>query len=123
LTTIVFLPGLLLLAIATALAAGLWLSALNAVYRDVRHAVGFLVQFWMFASPVCYPTSLVPERWQWLYGLNPMAGVVEGFRWALTNQGQPPGHLMLVSVAVVVLVLLGGLIYFQRVDATIADVV
>ena len=120
---IMLLPLLLLLGIATALAAGLWLSALNAIYRDVRYAVPFLIQFWMFASPVAYPSSLVPEKWRWLYGLNPMAGVIEGFRWSLTGQGQPPGQLMIASVAAVLLVLIGGLIYFQKMEGTIADVI
>jgi lipopolysaccharide transport system permease protein len=120
---ILLLPFFLLLAVATALGAGLWLSALNAVYRDVRYAVPFLVQFWMFASPVAYPSSLIPERWRWLYGLNPMAGVIEGFRWALIGQGSPPNVLLLISVAAVLLVLLGGIIYFQRMESTIADVV
>src|SRR5579862_6236246 len=86
---ILLLPVFLLLAVLTALGIGLWLSALNAIYRDVRYIVPFLVQFWMFASPVAYPSSLVPIRWRWLYGLNPMAGVIEGFRWALTGNGQP----------------------------------
>ena len=117
------LPLFLLLAIITALGMGFWLSALNAIYRDVRYAVPFLVQFWMFASPVAYPSSLVPERWQWLYGLNPMAGVIEGFRWALTGQGQPPGPLVLASVAAVLLLFIGGLVYFQKMESTIADVV
>ena len=76
-------PVFLLLAVLTALGVGLWLSALNAIYRDVRYVVPFLVQFWMFASPVAYPSSLVPAKWRWLYGLNPMAGVIEGFRWSL----------------------------------------
>jgi lipopolysaccharide transport system permease protein len=120
---VLWLPLLLLLAVATAFGVGLWLSALNAIYRDVRYAVPFLIQFWMFASPVAYPSSLVPERWQWLYGLNPMAGVIEGFRWALTGQGQPPAPLFAVSVLAVFLVLLGGLIYFRRMEGTIADLV
>jgi homopolymeric O-antigen transport system permease protein len=115
------LPFFLLLAVATAFGIGLWLSALNAMYRDVRYAIPFLVQFWLFASPVAYPTTLVPERWRWLYGLNPMAGVVEGFRWALTGHGQPPGALLLGSTAGVLLLLLSGLIYFQKVEGTIAD--
>jgi lipopolysaccharide transport system permease protein len=118
-----FLPLFLLLAVATALGVGLWLSALNALYRDVRYVTGFLVQFWMLASPVAYPSSLVPHRWRWLYGLNPMAGVIEGFRWALTGHGQPPGMLQLVSVGMVVLLLVGGLIFFQRMEGTVADVV
>ena len=120
---VLLLPFFLLLAVATALGAGLWLSALNAIYRDVRYAVPFLVQFWMFASPVAYPSSLIPERWRWLYGLNPMAGVIEGFRWALTGQGSPPNVLMFVSVAAVLVVLLGGIVYFRRMESTIADVV
>jgi len=120
---ILVLPALLLLAVLTALACGLWLSALNAMYRDVRYIVPFLVQFWMFASPVAYPASLVPERWRWLYGLNPMAGVIEGFRWALTGQGQPPGVMLAASAAVVLVLLFGGLVFFQRAEGTLADVV
>ncbi len=118
-----WLPVFLLLAVATALAAGLWLAALNALYRDVRYAIPFFVQFWMFASPVAYPSSLVPENWRWLYGLNPMAGVIEGFRWALTGQGQPPGVLMAASALGVAALMLGGLLYFQRMEGTVADVV
>jgi homopolymeric O-antigen transport system permease protein len=118
-----WLPVFLLLAILTALGMGLWLSALNAFYRDVRYVVPFLVQFWMFASPVAYPSSLVPERWQWLYGLNPMAGVIEGFRWALTGQGLPPGPMMAASATGVVVVLASGLIYYRAMEGSIADVV
>ena len=120
---ILWLPAFLLLAILTALGVGLWLSALNAIYRDVRYVVPFLVQFWLFASPVAYPSSLVPEKWRWLYGLNPMAGVIEGFRWSLTGNGNPPGQLIFVSAGVVLLVLLGGIAYFQKMETTIADVV
>jgi lipopolysaccharide transport system permease protein len=116
-----WLPLLLLLAILTALGVGLWMSALNALYRDVRFVMPFVVQFWMFASPVAYPSALVPERWRWLYGLNPMAGVIDGFRWALTGHGRPPGPLMLASAAMVVVVLVGGLFFFQRMESTIAD--
>ena len=118
-----WLPAFLILAILTALGVGLWLSALNAFYRDVRYVVPFLVQFWMFASPVAYPSSLVPEKWQWLYGLNPMAGVIEGFRWALTGQGLPPGPMMLASAAAVFVVLISGLIYYRAMEGSIADVV
>jgi len=120
---LLMLPVFLLLSVLTALGAGLWLSALNAIYRDVRYVVPFLVQFWMFASPVAYPSSLVPAKWRWLYGLNPMAGVIEGFRWSLTGHGDPPGGLMLVSAAVVVVVLLSGVAYFQKMETTVADVV
>lgn len=118
-----WLPLFLLLAIATALGVGLWLSALNAMYRDVRYAVSFFIQFWMLASPVAYPSRVVPEPWRWLYGLNPMAGVIEGFRWALTGHGQPPGPLLLASAAAVLILLGGGWLYFQKVEGTIADVV
>jgi len=116
-----WLPALLLLALFTALGVGLWLSALNALYRDVRYIIPFLVQFWMFASPVAYPSSLVPARWRWLYGLNPMAGVIDGFRWAITGRGQAPGPLLPVSAFAVVLVLLGGLVFFNRMETSVAD--
>jgi lipopolysaccharide transport system permease protein len=115
------LPVFVLLALLTALGVGLWTSALNALYRDVRSIIPFAVQFWMLASPVAYPSSLVPARWRWLYNLNPMAGVIDGFRWALTGHGQPPGLSMLASVAMVVLVVTGGLFFFQRMEGTIAD--
>src|SRR6266851_6852079 len=120
---IIWLPGFTLLAILTALGVGLWLSALNALYRDVLYVLPFLVQFWMFASPVAYPSSLVPEKWRWLYGLNPMTGVIEGFRWALTGHGQPPTILLAASSAAVVLLVLSGLVYYHAVEGTIADVV
>jgi len=120
---IIWLPAFTLLAILTALGVGLWLSALNALYRDVRYVVPFLVQFWMFASPVVYPSSLVPEKWRLLYGLNPMAGVIEGFRWALTGHGQPPGILLVASSAAVILLVLSGLVYYHAVEGTMADVV
>lgn len=116
-------PLFLLLAVLTALAVGLWLSTLDAIYRDVRYVIPFLVQFWMFASPVAYPSSLVPERWRWLYGLNPMAGVIEGFRWSLTGSGQPPTLLLAASTGVVLLLVAGGMFFFHRMEGTIADVV
>ena len=120
---LLMLPFFLLLAVLTALGVGLWLCALNAIYRDVRYVVPFLVQFWLFASPVAYPSSLVPVKWRWLYGLNPMAGVIEGFRWSLAGRGTAPGRLIVVSSAVVLVVLLSGIAYFQKMEATIADVV
>jgi len=119
--TALLLPVFLLMAVATALGTGLWLSALNAIYRDVRYAIPFIVQFWMFASPVAYPSTLVPAQWRWLYGLNPMAGVIEGFRWALTGHGQPPGPLLFASGAMVAVLLFGGLLYFKNMEGTIAD--
>ncbi|MGA9986414.1 MAG: ABC transporter permease [Terriglobales bacterium] len=120
---ILLLPFFLLLAVLTALGVGLWLSALNAIYRDVRYVAPFLIQFWMFASPVAYPSTLVPERWRWLYGLNPMAGVIESFRWCLTGRGQPPNLLLAASTGMVLVILMGGVAYFQRMEGTIADVV
>ncbi len=119
--TALWLPVFLLLAVLTALGVGLWMSALNALYRDIRYVVPFLIQFWMFASPVAYPSSLVPQRWRWLYGLNPMAGVIDGFRWALTGHGQAPGALLLASTAAVAVVFVGGLFFFQRMEGAIAD--
>lgn len=120
---IVTLPGFVLLALLTALAVGLWLSALNAQYRDVRYTINFLVQFWLFATPVAYPSSLVPEKWRPLYGLNPMAGVVEGFRWALLGKSEPPGLMLGVSIIVVGILLFGGLYYFRRMEQEFADVI
>lgn len=116
-------PVFVLLTVITVLGAGLWLSALNAIYRDVRYAVSFLVQFWMFVSPVAYASSLVPARWRWLYGINPMAGIIEGFRWSLTTRGQPPGIFLVASMAAVLLLVLGGLVYFHKMEGTIADIV
>src|SRR3984885_9998626 len=120
---LLWFPVFILLAILTALGVGLWLSALNALYRDVRYVLPFLVQFWLFASPVAYPASLVPQKWRWLYGLNPMAGVIEGVRWSLTGHTIPPGRLILVSTVAVLVLLASGLAYFQKVETTVADVV
>jgi lipopolysaccharide transport system permease protein len=117
------LPFFLLLALGTALGVGLWLSALNVQYRDVRYTIPFLTQFWLFATPIAYPSSLVPEPWRAFLGLNPMAGVVEGFRWALLGTGRAPGIILVVSVAAVVVLLIGGLYYFRRMERTFADVV
>ena len=116
------LPLFLVLAIAAALAVGLWLSALNVQYRDVRYTVPFLTQVWLFATPIAYPSSLVPEQWRTWYGLNPMAGVVEGFRWALLGK-EPPGPMLAVSIIAVVLLLIGGLYYFRRMERSFADLV
>jgi len=117
------LPLFLVLAMLTALAVGLWLSPLNVKYRDVGHTVPFLVQLWMFASPVAYPVSLVPEKWRLLYSLNPVAGVVEGFRWALLGKQSPDFAVMAMSSAAVIVLLAGGLIYFKRMERTFADIV
>ncbi|HEX7997145.1 MAG TPA: ABC transporter permease [Pyrinomonadaceae bacterium] len=120
---ILYLPFFILLAVMTALGVGLWLSALNVQYRDVRYTLNFLTQFWMFITPVAYPSSIVPEKWRALYGLNPMAGVVEGFRWALLGKTEAPGPLLAVSVVAVILILVGGLYYFRRMEETFADIV
>lgn len=117
------LPLFLLLALITALAVGLWLSALNVRYRDVRYTIPFLTQFWMYASPVVYPVSLVPERWRLLYSLNPMAGVVEGFRWGLLGKESPDFGVITVSATAVIVLLLGGIVFFKRMERTFADVV
>jgi homopolymeric O-antigen transport system permease protein len=120
--SIVWLPALMLLALATAASVGIWLAALNVRYRDVRYVVPFVVQLWMFATPVAYPASLVPSRWRAVYGLNPMAGVIEGFRWALAG-GPAPGVITVVSAAVVVVLIAGGAMYFRRLEGTFADVI
>ena len=120
---IVSLPLFLLLAIATALGVSLWLSALNVQYRDVSYLVPFIAQFWLYATPVVYPTSLIPEQWRLVYGLNPMAGVVEGFRWALLGKGEPPGPMLIVSVLIVSMLLVSGAYVFRRMEKTFADIV
>ena len=120
--TVLTVPLWALLAVMTALSVGLWLSALNVKYRDVRYTVPFLVQIWMFATPVAYPTSLVPEAWRPLYALNPMVGVVDGFRWAFIG-ADPPRLTAAVSVAIVAITMVGGLFYFRRTERTFADLV
>lgn len=126
---IVYLPLLILLAFGTALGMGMWLSALNVQYRDVRYIVPFFVQLWLFVTPVIYPMSRVTEKLaemglpSWLYGLNPMVGVVEGFRWALLGTGTRPGSVVLASSGVAVLLIVSGALYFRRMEKTFADVV
>ena len=117
------LPVFLVLAAGAALGIGLWLSALNVRYRDVRYAIPFLIQLWFLATPVMYPSSLLPNRWRVVYGINPMAGVIEGFRWGLLKGVKPPGGLLAVSVAIILIAIFGGLRYFRRMEATFADVV
>jgi len=117
------LPLFILLALMTALGIGFWLSALDATYRDVRYTLPFLTQLWLFATPVVYPASMVPDNWRLLYGLNPMAGVVEGFRWALLGKGGGPDPLLAVSAIAVLMIFVGGLYYFSRMEETLADVV
>jgi len=120
---IIALPGLVLLVVLTALTVGLWLATLNVHYRDFRYTLPFLTQFWLFITPVAYPSTLVPEKYRVLFGLNPMAGVVDGFRWALLGKEDPPGIAFWVSAATVILLLTAGLYYFRRMERTFADVV
>jgi hypothetical protein len=117
------LPLFLALAVATALAVGLWASALNVRYRDVGNIIPFLTQVWMYASPVVYPVSMVPEKWRFFYSLNPMVGVIEGFRWALVGTGCPGVSMMVATSVVVTTLLMGGLVYFKRMERTFADVI
>ena len=117
------LPFFVLLAIMTSLGVGFWFSALNVRYRDVGHALPFVTQIWFFATPIAYPTSLVPDLWQAWYGLNPMATVVEGFRWSILGTGGPTEGMLLTSVVVTVVVFVSGLFYFRRMEETFADIV
>lgn len=117
------LPLFLLLALITALGVGLWLSAMNVVYRDIGYILPFLTQFWFYLTPVVYPASKVPESWRLIYALNPMVGVVEGFRWALLTTQTAPGPMLLVSTAIALLLLVSGLFYFRRMERVFADMV
>jgi lipopolysaccharide transport system permease protein len=124
---VIFLPGFLLLAVLTALGFGMWLSALNVRYRDIKHLVPFIVQTWMYLTPVIYSSTLIPEQYRWLLALNPMTGVVEGFRWALLGNYlqdvQPPGVLFPVSAAITLVVLISGFYMFRSTERTFADIV
>jgi len=118
-----WLVPIVLLTILTALAVGLWFSALNVQYRDIQHMVPFIIQVWMYASPIVYPIETIPAGiWRMLYGLNPMVGVIQGFRWALLG-GSPPDLTMLISVGVVLVLFVSGLYYFRRMEKTFADIV
>ncbi|MEQ1761689.1 MAG: ABC transporter permease [Pyrinomonadaceae bacterium] len=120
---IIWLPVFLLMTVATTLAISLWLSALNVQYRDIRYVIPFLTQIWLFATPIAYSSSLLNEPWKTLYGLNPMVGVVEGFRWALLGTNTGPGAMTVLSVGVSLLLLIGGAYYFRRMERTFADIV
>lgn len=115
------LPLFLLLAIITAIGVGLWLSAINVIYRDAGYIIPHLTQFWLFLTPIAYPSSLISAKWRLVYSLNPMAGVVEGFRWALLGQGTAPGPMIAVSTLIALLILISGLFYFRRMERTFAD--
>jgi lipopolysaccharide transport system permease protein len=118
-----WIPAFSLLAVVTSLGVGLWLSALNVQFRDIRYTVPFLTQFWMFATPIAYPSSLLSEPWRTIYGLNPMVGVVEGFRWGLLSTDTAPGPIIIVSSLMALAILVGGTFYFRRVEKNFADVV
>jgi lipopolysaccharide transport system permease protein len=117
------LPLFILLSIVTALGIALWLSAINVQYRDVGYALPFLSQFWMFVTPIAYSSKVISEQWQVIYALNPMAGVVNGFRWALLGVGNPPDMLIGISTAISVLILISGLVYFRNMERTFADTI
>ena len=120
---LLLVPLLVLFALLTTLAVGMWLAPLNARYRDIGHTLPFLLQFWMFASPVAYPASLVPSEWRWLYGLNPMAGVIEGFRAALFSRTGPDATVIAASVGMVLVLLIAGVVYFRHAERRFADIV
>ena len=120
---IIWLPLFALLALVTSIGVGLWLAAMNVQFRDVRYTIPFLTQAWLFVTPIAYPSSLLPEHWRTVYGLNPMAGVVEGFRWALLGTDSAPGPMLIVSSVVALLLLVSGAFYFRRMEQTFADVV
>ena len=120
---IFLLPLFILIAMLTAFGIGLWLTALNVKYRDIKFVVPFIAQLWMYISPVAYSTSLIPEKWQWLYGLNPMVGVIEGFRWALLSKDMPNIEMMSISTGIVLIILLGGIYYFRKMEQTFSDII
>ena len=117
------LPLFILLALITAIGVGLWLSALNVMYRDVGYVIPFLTQFWMYITPIAYPASMIPEQWKFIYALNPLTGVVEGFRWALLGTGEGPGISLLISASIAILLTISGLFYFRRMERKFADMV
>jgi len=121
--TIVWLPLFLLLAVIASLGTGLWLSAMNVQFRDVRYTVPFLTQFWLLATPIAYPSSLLHQPWRTIFGINPMVGAVEGFRWALFGHADPPVTVVAVSFASAILILVSGALYFRRMERTFADIV
>jgi len=120
---VLWLPLLVLLAMITSLGVALWLSAMNVQFRDVGYLVPFLTQVWLYATPIAYPSSLLPQPWRTLYGINPMAGVAEGFRWALLGTDTAPGPIIIVSVLAALALLVSGAFYFRRMEKTFADVV
>jgi lipopolysaccharide transport system permease protein len=120
---VVWLPAFCLLAFVTSLGVGLWLSAMNVRFRDIRYIVPFVTQFWMFATPIAYPSSLLSEPWRTLYGLNPMVGVIEGFRWGLLGTDTAPGGIIIISSLMAMAILVSGAFYFRRAEKSFADIV
>ena len=120
---ILLLPVFIVIAMLASLGVGLWLTALNVLYRDVKFVVPFLIQFWMYASPVAYSTSIIPDQWKWVYGLNPMVGVVEGFRWALLGKTAPLISMFFIPVLIIFVVLISGIYFFKKMEKTFADII
>jgi lipopolysaccharide transport system permease protein len=116
-------PPLMIIAALLALSIGLWLAPINVRFRDIKHTLPFMIQIWMYASPIVYPLSMVPEQWQWAYSLNPMVGVIEGFRWAVFDQGEPNFMALGISGVMIVFLLAGGLVFFRRMERSFADVI
>lgn len=117
------IPLFIFIAIITALSVGLWLTSLNVKYRDVRYVIPFLTQFWLYATPIAYSSSLIPENWMWVYSLNPMVGVVEGFRWMMIGHELQFPPYFFISIVVVIVILLTGFMYFKKTEDTFADVI
>lgn len=116
-------PPLMIVAALLALAIGLWIAPLNVRFRDIKHMLPFLIQIWMYASPIVYPLSIVPAEWQWAYALNPMVGVIEGFRWAVLDQGDPNFMALGIGAGIIAVLLFGGMVFFRRMELTFADVI
>lgn len=117
------IPPLMIVAGLLALSISLWLGPINVRFRDVKHTIPFMMQIWMYASPIVYPLSMIPEEWRWAYSLNPMVGVIEGFRWAVFDRGEPNFMATGISLAVIIVLMLGGLVFFKRAERTFADVI
>jgi len=124
---LLMLPVFLFLAMLTALGFGLWLSALNVRFRDINHLVPFIIEIWKYATPVIYGSTLIPEKFRFILGLNPMTGVVEGFRWAILGskyvENFNPGPLFIVSISITLVVLISGIVFFRNTERTFADII
>lgn len=122
-SNVVILPAFLLLAVLLALGLGLWLGPINVRFRDIKHTLPFILQIWMYASPIIYPSSMVPDKWRWLYSLNPMVGVIEGFRWSLLGTAEPDLRAIAISMVVIAALLVGGIVFFKKMERTFADLI